>query len=291
MNIKQCHPFASFLFFAVLLAFIMFISNPVITVLSVISGLIFLVTLGAKIKLRDAVFYFLLILASSVVNPMFVHKGETVLFFLNDNPITAEAFLYGADIGASIVGIIIWFRCFNIVMTNEKILFLFGKILPKTAFVISSAMGFIPTIKLKAEEIKTAEKVMGIFSGDTLYDRMKATAYIYSILITFAFENAVEMGSAMKSRCYGNNKPVYYSAYNWKKSDTLFSAVYSAIFLMMLYFTARGFLSFQFYPTASYSLTSEYAFIPYLSFLAVCLLPSILNIKEELIWKYYISRI
>ena len=46
-------------------------------------------------------FFFLLM---AFANPLLVHNGETVLFFMNDNPVTLEAMIYGGMSSLMIVG-------------------------------------------------------------------------------------------------------------------------------------------------------------------------------------------
>ena len=52
---------------------------------------------------RNLAYYFFLFLLLAVVNPLFVHNGETILFFMNDNPITLEAFFYGMIVAVMII--------------------------------------------------------------------------------------------------------------------------------------------------------------------------------------------
>lgn len=41
-------------------------------------------------------FYVSMFLLVAVTNPLFSHNGVTPLFYLNGNPVTLEAFVYGA---------------------------------------------------------------------------------------------------------------------------------------------------------------------------------------------------
>ena len=46
---------------------------------------------------------------------------------MNGNAVTAEALLCGVSLGITLVAALVWFRCFNAVMTSDKLLFLFCK--------------------------------------------------------------------------------------------------------------------------------------------------------------------
>lgn len=83
----------------------------------------------------------------AVTNPLFSHNGVTPLFYLNGNPVTLEAFVYGAAIAVMVVGVMLWCRCYSAVMTSDKFLYLFGRAIPKLALVLSMALRFIPMFK------------------------------------------------------------------------------------------------------------------------------------------------
>lgn len=71
----------------------------------------------------------------------------TPLFFLNGNPVTLEAVLYGLDIAAMLVAVMYWFKCYNHIMTSEKILFLFGKVIPKLSLLLSTGAAVCPAVQ------------------------------------------------------------------------------------------------------------------------------------------------
>ena len=81
------------------------------------------------------IFVILLFLVSSLINPLFNQNGMTVLLFINDTPITLEALVYGIFSSLTLVSVIVWFFTFSSVMTSEKIIYIFGRISPKTALV------------------------------------------------------------------------------------------------------------------------------------------------------------
>ena len=72
-----------------------------------------------------------LLLFSAVLNPLFNHEGATILTYLPDgNPLTLESMLYGVSAAAMMVTVILWFSCYNSVMTSDKFLYLFGRVIP-----------------------------------------------------------------------------------------------------------------------------------------------------------------
>ena len=53
--------------------------------------------------IKSHLFFFLLFLALALINPLISHNGATVLFVMNDNPVTLEALLYGINSAAMVV--------------------------------------------------------------------------------------------------------------------------------------------------------------------------------------------
>lgn len=84
-----------------------------------------------KAILSDMGFYLPLFLLVAVTNPLFSHNGVTPLFFMNGNPVTLEAVVYGVFISVMVVGVLFWCKCYNEIMTEDKFLYLFGRIIPK----------------------------------------------------------------------------------------------------------------------------------------------------------------
>ena len=97
----------------------------------------------------------------AVTNPIFVHNGETILFFMNDNPVTLEAFIYGGAASLMIVSVLLWCRCYSAVLTTDKFLYLFGKVIPKLGLILSMAFRFIPLFKYQIRKINQSQKTIG----------------------------------------------------------------------------------------------------------------------------------
>ena len=70
---------------------------------------------------------FPLFVIMTLINPLFNVYGITLLVHLFGRPYTLEALYYGATIAAVFVVMLIWFGCYNAVLTSEKSTSLFGK--------------------------------------------------------------------------------------------------------------------------------------------------------------------
>lgn len=116
-----------------------------------------------------------LMLLTAILNPIFNHKGLTVLFYLKRNPVTLESVAYGAASGVMLGSVLLIFSCFNRIITDDKILYLFGRIIPSLAVVISMALRFVPLFTTQAKKSHLRSVVrMGILHQKALVNAPKA---------------------------------------------------------------------------------------------------------------------
>lgn len=136
------HPAVSFLYFAAVLALTLVCFHPVMAALSLVGAVCFSAQLNGwrsvGLTSRFVLPMFLLI---AIANPLFNHRGVTMLCMLFDQWFTLEAVCYGLVFAASLSAVIFWFACYQAVMTSDKFLFLFGQIAPNTALLITMTLG------------------------------------------------------------------------------------------------------------------------------------------------------
>lgn len=288
---SSLHPAAAFLYFTSVLIFTMFLSNPVLPCLALSGSILFYIKIKKEIHIiKEFGFGLIMFAIIALSNPLFSHKGATPLLFINGNPVTLEALLYGVNIAFMLTAAIYWFKCFNLIITEDKLLFLFGNISPKAALLLSSSLRFIPLIKQEAERIRKAQTAMGLFASDTWTDKLKVTLRVYSALITLSLENAVDTGMSMKARGYGIKGRKHYSIYTFGKSDAVFVFLTIAADAIIISAAAAGSLSFSFYPKISAPPPDIYSTFAIITFAVLVLLPYICEVKESLRWKYYKSK-
>ncbi|MBQ4105197.1 MAG: cobalt transport protein [Clostridia bacterium] len=292
IKLSELHPIVAGVYFLSVLLTAMFSSHPALLLTALVGGMAFFFKTAPRTShTKELCFYFLLFLLVSLSNPLFSHRGVTPLFYLNNNPITLEAFLCGIGLGVMILAVIFWFKCLSAVMTEDKILWIFAKISPKLALLLSSSLRFIPMLKTRSEKIREAQKALGSFSADNWLTKLRLTLCVYSALITWALESAVETGASMKARGYGLKGRTNYSLYRFRLADAFALAMIAVLSIVTLSAVASGALSFEYYPAVTISAQSLHGTLALISFGALCFLPFILEVKEDLKWKFYRSRI
>ena len=290
--INNLHPVSLCVYFLSVLTIVMFIQNPIFTIFSITcSILLYLCLNDFKIDKKAMIWNISLFILISITNPLFSHNGISVLFYINNNAITLEAILYGINMALTLLSVLYWFKCINIILTQDKILFLFSKFSPKLALIISNSLRFIPLLKEHTIKVKNAQKTMGIYNDDNYLNRLKSTLRTFSSVTDYGFENAIEMGMSMDARGYGIKGRTYYSNYKFTLNDISLTLLTIILDIIILLAKKNQFINFNFYPEIKISNINTQAIIGYLSFIILVFIPTIIVIKENLKWKYYESKI
>lgn len=288
---EKGNPIGVFVYFLVAALGAMFCLHPIVALLSLLGGVGAFFVLGGRGGMKSHGMLAGLFVLGTVLNPLFNHRGETVLFFLNDNPITLEALVYGALSSLSVVGVIYWFRAFSLVMTGDRLLYVFGAFSPKLALVLSMALRYVPLFGRQAEKISEARMAVGADGGDSIIDRIRSKLMVFWVMVTWTLENGITTADSMESRGYGAGKRSFFSLYRFRTSDAAAIGVF--IGLGVLFFVSLGFggMKTEFYPSIVFSGRAIFNLLGLISYGILAFLPVIIKLREEIKWKRLLSEI
>ena len=289
-----CHPAVNFLYFVLVIGCSMFVMHPIFLCLSVVGGLAYYVYLKGRKAWKTALWLMLpVFLLTALINPLFSHEGITLLAYLpSGNPLTLESILYGLGAGAMLVSVINWFSCYQEVMTSDKFIYLFGRIIPSLSLVLSMVFRFVPKFRNQIEKVSDAQKCIGRdVSNGNLVTKSKHGMKILSIMTTWALENSVETADSMRSRGYGLRGRVNFSIYCFDGRDKLLCGICAGIGLIILGGIATKTVRFLYYPTPVINGINFWSLLVYVCYGALCLLPLLMNVIEDLKWHYLKSKI
>lgn len=248
-GIRMLHPAAAFLYFISVIVLTMATLHPVTGGILFVTGVLLYERLkGARVFFRSLGWIFVLMLCMTAVNPLFVHRGATVLFFINDNPITLEALVYGGVSSLMLGGAFFWFACLGEVMTDDRIVCLMGKRCPKIALLLSMTLAFIPRLKRHAAETEDALTALGVYDGDGIMRRIMAKMSVFSVLVSQSLEGSIETADSMLARGYGMPGRSPYSRYRFTFADGVVCALSICIPTAIVLLRVCGAGDFAFYP-------------------------------------------
>jgi energy-coupling factor transport system permease protein len=232
-------------------------------------------------------YYFFIAVTIAIINPLVSHRGTNILFYLFDNPITAEACVYGLISGLGVINVFLIFMSFNLVFSYHELLYLFSKIVPSFTMIITMCLRFIPTLKYRLKDLMNIQKCRGIdLSRGNLLDKIKKGIKLLDSLIVISLEEAMQTADSIRARGYGVAKRTSYLEYTFSVMDYSIIAINIILFLIIFAGFNIGFGNYQTYPMIQRIEIDFY----YLSiFIIQLLLPFI--IEKERIFKHAISRI
>lgn len=286
------HPAVQFIYYLLAVCFAMFSMHPAIILASLAGALLFFGALnGIKSMFSELFFCFWLFLLMAMMNPLFVHNGETILFFMNDNAITLEAMIYGGMASLMIVGVFLWCRCYSSILTTDKWLYLFGKTMPKIGLILSMAFRYIPLFQKQMKRINQSQKTMGLYATDSIPDRIGGGIRVFDSLIAWSMENSIDTADAMKARGYGLPGRSNFSLFRFCKRDGILLLIMGIMSVLILLCFAKGGFEFYYYPLVAEVKLEVWNICQYLLVFVFLCIPGVIEIKEKLVWNYLKSKI
>lgn len=246
------HPAAVFVFFISMTIPLMLVSSPVFTGVSLAGAVIvFLYERNGERKTRELSGYLIIFLVMSALNPLFVHRGSTPLFFLNGKAITLEALFYGINSSLRLVTAVIWFRGFSVVMTNERLFCLVGRLSPKISAVLAMAVRFVPDLLAQGRKISSYSRVSGQNGDYSLIGRVKNAMTVFSALVTWSVESAVQTADSMKARGFELGGRTAYSRFTFAAEDAVLILLGASSCVSAFVLNKK--MNVIFYPTLNFS--------------------------------------
>ena len=287
-SFSSYHPVINFLYFVLTLVFTMFFMHPVSLVISLSSSLAYTIYLNGRKAVRFSLLYMLpMMLMAALINPAFNHEGITILTYLpSGNPLTLESVLYGIAAAMMLAAVITWFSCYTAVMTSDKFIYLFGRIIPALSLVLSMTLRFVPKFKVQLHVVSEAQRCVGRDVSDgSVPQRLRNAVTILSIMVTWALENAIETADSMKSRGYGLPGRTAFSIYRFDKRDKDALAWLGFCGFYIFAGWLAGGLDWRYYPTIRGAAVTPLTISFQAVYLALCLTPLGINLWGDRTWK------
>lgn len=273
-ELAHFHPVVLFSFFITILMCTMFFMHPLLLAISFISAVALLMQLKKRAAWKQFYWIVPVVILSAVINPLFSHNGETPILYVNGNAITIEAILYGFAIGVLLCSMMLWCQLFQLTMTSDAFYYLFSKVSPTFALLLSMTLRFIPLFKQQLQQMIIAQRAIGhdVRSGSYVM-RLRYSFRILSMMITWALEQGIEGADSMRGRGYGSKKRATFSIYQFTRRDGFALSIIGCFAVVLLTMSILDMTYFAYYPTITtivynavqlilYSLYALFFFIP-----------------------------
>lgn len=280
---KLFHPAAEMLYFAAEIIFSCIFMHPVMLCEAVIFSVLCLTVLnkgkGVGKALAVGVPSFIM---AALINPAFNHRGVTVLaYFPSGNPLTAESLYYGLAFAAMLLSVILFFACFNSVMTSDKITYLFGRAVPAFSLIFSMTVRFVPELIKTMKSMTEAQRGLGKKGG-----RLKNAMEVFSSTLSKSMEDAVDTSDSMTARGYGLPKRTAFSLYRLTTRDKAAVCYILGLSGYIIYGATVGAVSFSYFPKISSVATSAFGATVFVAYALLLALPAVIELFEVIKWKF-----
>lgn len=222
-----------------------------------------------------------------VLNPFLVSRGTNILFYFRGKQVTLEATMYGVVMAIALVSVIVMFVSFNILLNGNKFLYIFSKVLPRTAFLLMLAIRFVPLLKSRFDEIRAVQRVRGTtMTVGSLRQRARNGMHMIQILLTWSLEEAIQTADSMKARGYGIGKKTSYIPYRMEKKDWVWLITLLILFSICIWVGTLGYGKIVIYPEIGTLHLYTLDWMLFVCMIVIIAFPLIVEGRERLRWKY-----
>lgn len=289
----RLHPALCFAFLVLAIGMTALVQHPIYLAISLTGAMCLNVTLSGLKALKRSAARIPFWLVLSAINPLLNPLGERILFVYWGRPYTLEALCYGMVLSGMFVAMIQWFSAYNAVMTEDKFAYLFATLAPSLALLLTTVLRMIPSLLRKAKQIASARRCVGLGAGEgtAVKERLMEGMTNLSALTSWALEGSVVTSDSMNSRGYGAGRRSCYHSYRFRTEDVVFGAALIALTAAVLASVCSGSGTAQYTPKMLIAPMTGVNALGAAAYLLLLLMPTLLNVKEEIQWSISRSRI
>lgn len=275
---KYLHPLVIFVYFIIVISLAMTVNNPVCTGISIAGAAALMIRLKGIHNIKKGILTLIpLILVTAVINPLFSHEGLTVLgYFPDGNPLTLESVLYGINMSAVFMSVILWFVSVNEIMTTERIMYVLGRVMPVLALTFSMILKLIPLIRKHIKETREVNRVLCMHADRTVSSRIKEGMESLSSSLTWVLDDSAATADSMKCRGYGMPGRTSYTRYIFTEKDGAWLIVIILLLCSFLYGNYMDYIYWQFYPNMLCGFYGVRSILVYVIYAVICCVPSVI---------------
>ncbi|MBR2575800.1 MAG: energy-coupling factor transporter transmembrane protein EcfT [Firmicutes bacterium] len=289
-SFERFHPAVNFIWFLCVILFSMLFMNPVCLGISLCLSFLTAVNMKGRLMLGFGLRVLVPVMVlTALINPAFNHGGVTLITYLpGGNPLTLESIVFGLAASAMIGSVICWFSCYNRIMTSDRFIYLFGRIIPSLSLVFSMILRFVPRFGAQLRQIHGARKALyGEKQG--LKGRIRSGVGVFSAMIDWALESSIRTSDSMKSRGYGKRGRTAFSIYTFDRRDGALLGVILALSIYVLAGRFTGAVDYRYFPDFRAAADGLYTLTVFLAYGALCAIPLLIELRERLQWNAFES--
>ena len=266
---KDLHPAVNLIYFCIIIGVTMFSTDPYFVLVTLIFAWAYSFMLKGKKSLRQNILLTLpILIIMTAVNTIFVHNGATILFYISD-----------------LSSVIIWFSCFSVIMTSDKLIYIFGKARPVMGLTLSMVFRFIPLLRERFNEIRLGQKAMGREEEQHFFGKVRQFVKELSILISWSLESSIETADSMEARGYGLKRRTSFHLFRLMDRDKLMMAIFIACGAVLITALIMGLTDIYYYPIIVLDKWSPLKAIAFIVYVIMLVIPVVMDLDIKKKWQ------
>ena len=151
-----------------------------------------------------------------------------------------------------LAAVVLWFVCVTDVITSDKVVYLFGRIIPALSLLLSMTLRFVPQFTRRLRTVAQAQRRLGRDTGrGSVRRRLREAMRVFSIVVTWSLESGLIAADSMRGRGYGLPGRTAFALYRLDRRDAAMLLWLGFCGLYLLGGALAGGLAFQYYPLLS----------------------------------------
>ena len=257
------HPAVCMLFFLAAIGFSFSTQHPVYVALSCAMSGAFLVYLrGWRPFLRTMGTCVPLVVFVGVLNSLFNAAGATILWQWGPFCVCVEGMCYGLAVGGMLIAVLLWFACYNEVMTEDKFTYLFGRRLPTVSLMVTMISRWTPRMVSRGRSIYDSQEALIGGYDQSKRGKLRRGVRMATILAGLGMEDSIQTADSMSARGYGSAMRTSYARFRWHARERVVLGVLVVLAVVNVVLLVAYAGAFSYYPLVS-SVEPSWGYVTY----------------------------
>lgn len=291
---RALNPIVNFIYFAAVILMGMVFIHPLFSSIFFVTAFIYVLWLKRLKGLKVLALIIPVLILITFINPLFNSNGDTLLFNIGSFAYTKEALIYGFTTALAFGGMLMWFICFNTIVSSDKLSTIFAPLIPAISTTLILVFRMIPLYSKKIVLIDEARQGIGRgvnSKAGNLGHRIKMGTSLINSLLSWSLDNSVCISSSMEARGYGSRKRSSYIGKRLDIKDIVLLCIIIAFTITICVYAFLGYTHVDYYPNISFAAHGLDVIICGIVYYIMLSIPFVIDLGEEIRWLIIKSRI
>ena len=246
------HPAVCMLFFLAAIGFAFSTQHPAYVALScTVSGAYLVYLRGWRPFLRTMGTCIPPVVFVGLLNSLFNAAGATILWQWGPFCICVEGLWYGVAMGGMLTAVLLWFACYNEVMTEDKFTYLFGRRLPTVSLMVTMVSRWVPRMVSRGRSAHDSQEALIGGYDPSKKGKLQRGVRTATVLVGLGMEDSIQTADSMSARGYGSAMRTSYARFKWHARERVAIGALGVLIVANAALLATDAVAFAFYPLVS----------------------------------------